>query len=355
MRYKYPVSRPCIGQHETIRVRAALALCQLSAGPNVKAFEEAFGALLGREAIACSSGTTALHLAMVAMNVTPGCEVLVPDLTYVATANAVKYVGATPVFVDVDRKTGCMDPKKASAAITPRTVGMIPVHLYGVPCDMHPLMILAREQGLFVVEDAAEGFGGNFPDGKPMGTAGDMATFSFYGNKIMTTGEGGMVVTDNPVVAIRVRHLLGMAHSAQRRYYHDELGFNYRMTDLQGAMGLGQLDHLHDMVDRRLEICERYSKALTGFSWPDGHAPWLYTFLLPDDCMRDRFIDRMASKGIETRPTFVPMHQMPMFPGHNVDFPNACFWSEQGVSLPTFPELENDDVDYICNEVWNAI
>ncbi len=355
---KYPVSRPCLTAADRHSVMAALEHCQLTQGVNVRRFEGELALRLGvPHVVATTSGTTALHLALAALGLGPGDEVIVPDLTYVATANAVAYTRARVRLADIDPATGCLDVEDVARKITGRTRAIIPVHLYGVPCDMETLFRLAGPD-IHIIEDAAEGFGGTYwtHSGAPMGTLGTCGTFSFYGNKIMTTGEGGAVVTRDPALADRLRSLRGMAQDPKQRYFHTELGFNYRMTDLQAALGFGQLSHLTEMLTKRTQICDRYSQRVLGRSWPAGHAPWLFTFLLPEGCPRDVFMARLDEQGIETRPAFVPLHRMPMFrTGSDRDFPGATFFGDQGVSLPTYPELSLNDVDIICNEVWRVL
>jgi perosamine synthetase len=356
------VSQPSIGSAEIDLVNEALRSNQITSGPMVRRFEAEFARLHGvPHAVACTSGTTALHLALVALGVGPGDEVLVPDLTYVATANAVAYAGARVRLVDIDRETGCFDMEDLARSITRMTRAVVPVHLYGTPVDMDDLgtvLSQARRHSsagrIHVVEDAAEGLGGFYMQAK-LGAIGDAGCFSFYGNKIITTGEGGMVITDNGRLAERLRFLRSMATNANPRYFHSELGFNYRMTDLQAAVGLGQLTHFDEMLASRMTICDRYSRALLGRSWQPGHAPWLFTFLLPEGCSRDVFMARLLDRGIETRPAFVPLHRMPMYAGRDADYPGAVFFGERGVSLPTYPEMSTSEVDSICDAVWTVL
>lgn len=356
------VSQPCIGPVETDLVNEVLRSNQLTSGPMVRRFEQEFARLQGvPHAVTCTSGTTALHLALVALGVGPGDEVLVPDLTYVSTANAVAYAGARVRLVDIDRETGCFDMNDLSRKITRMTRAVVPVHLYGVPVDMDDLgtvLSQARRHSsagrIHVVEDAAEGLGGFYLQAK-LGAIGDAGCFSFYGNKIITTGEGGMVVTHDGRLAERLRFLRGMATKANPRYFHSELGFNYRMTDLQAAVGLGQLTHFNEILASRMAICDRYSRRLLAQPWRPGHAPWLFTFLLPEGCSREVFMARLLDRGIETRPAFVPLHRMPMYTGIDADYPGAVFFGDRGVSLPTHPGLTIADVDFICDAVWKVM
>lgn len=355
---RFPVSKTTIGHHERALVNETLDKNQLSYGPMTRAFESALADYLGVEhVLAASSGTTALHLVLAACGIGRGDEVLVPDLTFVATANAVAYTGATPVLVDVDPRTWCMDAVAAEEKITSRTRAILPVHLYGVPCDMSEILQVAHYHGLQVIEDAAEGFSGSFY-GRALGTIGNAGIFSFYGNKILTTGEGGAIATNDARLAERLYLLRGQALDPHRRYFHPEIGFNYRITDLQSAVGVGQMLHLDDMLEKRRAIFERYTSRLCYNSFapcvrPDTlHAPWLFTVTLHPSINRDALMATLATQGIETRPTFVPLHRMPMYHGPtDVDFPGASFVGDHGVSLPTYPELSLQEVDEICDVI----
>lgn len=358
MRYKYPVSRPSIGAVERTMVNRVLDDNQLTYGPTTLAFEAALAEYLQvKHVLACSSGTTALHLTLAALGIGPGDEVLVPDLTFVATANAVRYTGATVVLVDVDPKTWCMSTSDAERKMTERTKAVIPVHLYGVAADLRELGCVADLNQAWLVEDAAEGLGGAYR-GVPLGTFGAAGTYSFYGNKVLTTGEGGAVATDDGVLAARLFLLRGQAIHPHRRYYHPEVGFNYRITDLQSAVGLGQMAHLEEMLSERAFIFQGYGERLRYYGdtptvRPDTiQAPWLFTFLPHlHRQTRNELISVLAEQGIETRPTFVPLHRMPMYAAEDRAFPVASHIGDNGISLPTYPGLALSDVWNICAEV----
>lgn len=354
-----PVSQPTLGPMERALVNECFERNQLTYGPMVKRFEAEFAEFLGiPHVLACSSGTTALHLALAALNIGPGDEVLVPDLTFVATANAVAYTGARVVLVDVDATTWCLDVDDAARKLTPATRAIVPVHLYGVPCDMQRICNFAIQYGLTVVEDAAEGLGGE-SDGLSLGCRGVAGIFSFYGNKVLTTGEGGAVCTWNDDLAERLYFLRGQALDPVRRYYHPEIGFNYRMTDLQGAVGCGQMSHLREMLAARHEILAHYHRRLCYISYAScvrpNAAPWIYTLLLRNPVTRDNLMVRLAERGIETRPTFVPLHRMPMYLGDDDSFPESCRIGDGGISLPTWPGLTTEQLDYICDEVIQCV
>lgn len=343
---KYPIGRPSIGAAEIAAVVQTLAHGRLTQGEGVRAFEEAFAQYVGvKHAVMCSSGTAALHLALVALGIGAGDEVLVPDLSYVATANAVKYTGATPVLVDVEDETWTMNVQEATKKVTPQTKAAIPVHLYGVPCGR-------IDGGFDIIEDASEGLG---CDG--LGTHGVCGTFSFYANKIMTTGEGGAVVTNDETLAETLRFFRGQAVSREHRFWHSEVGFNYRMTDIAAAIGLAQLARLSEFLTERQRVIDGYHHALPDLqtSLCHGDAPWLYTCLLPDGVSFERVERSMNLAGIEVRPVFVPMHRLPMYTQPEELFPVASRIADRGISLPTYPDITDDDVRCIATTLQESI
>jgi perosamine synthetase len=355
---RYPVSRPNIPVGAGALVLDCLRRNWVSAGLMVKEFERLLADTLDVDparVVTTTSGTTALHLALVALGVGPGDEVLVPDLTYVATANAVLYTGARPVFVDVDPRTYCMDVERAERALTKRTKVVLPVHLYGQACDMRAV----RSLYLPIIEDAAEGLFGTYL-GERLGTISDVGCFSFFGNKLITTGEGGACVARDAKLAAHIRSLGGMCNDPNRRYNHLGLGFNYRMTDLQAAVGIPQLQDIYQTVGRRREIFGWYQARLKdAVTFPVAlprtqMAPWLVTCQLPADVNRDTVMALLTGDGIETRPTFVPMHEIYGAPDWD-DFPVTNAISQQGISLPTYVGLSQDDVDIICDAFLYAL
>jgi perosamine synthetase len=345
MTYKYQVSRPDLSSYERKLLLDVFNSGQITSGPMVERFEKILAYTHEQKfAVATSSGTTALHLALAALGVGPGDEVIVPDLTYVATAYAVMYTGARPVLVDVNPDTWGLDIDATKRTITRRTRAIIPVHLYGVPTDD----FTGLNDRVAIIEDAAEAL-----YSQPI-CLGDMSCFSFYGNKLITTGEGGAVVTNNPKYAMRLRSLRGMAQHPVRRYYHTELGFNYRMTDLQAALGVAQLARLDEMWAAREKVIAVYKRRLFHLSRQHPRAgarvsPWLFTALVPRHVNRDMVMGALGSRGIETRPTFVPLHTMPEF--NSGEFPTATEIGTRGFSLPTHPGLTEDDAHFICDEV----
>jgi perosamine synthetase len=356
-----PVAVPMLVGNEKSYVMDCLDTTWISSiGKYIENFEVAFADYCGvGHGISCCNGTAALHLALMAFDVGPGDEVIVPTLTFVATANAVAYCGAIPLFADSEPETWNIDVAAIERLITPRTRGIIAVHLYGHPADMDGIMDIARRHGLFVIEDAAEAHGARYRD-RPVGSLADVATFSFYGNKIITCGEGGMVVTDNEELAARMRILRGQGMDPQRRYWHPTIGYNYRMTNVAAAIGLAQLEQIGWHTERRLQVVAWYKARLADIEgirmqaetpWAH-HSYWMFTILLEDatEAERDLLMKLLAERGIETRPVFFPTHHMPPYAGDTEEdlCPVAARISRQGLNLPTWAGLTEDDIDFIC-------
>lgn len=346
-----PVARPDLSGRERELVADCVDTSWISStGTYLVEFEQEFARFCeARHAVACNNGTTALHLALAALGVGPGDEVVVPTLTYVASANAVTYCGADVVLVDVDPGTGCLDVEAVARRLGPRTAAVMPVHLYGRTPDMTALGDLCAQHGVPVVEDAAEAHGARF-GGRRVGSLGDCASFSFFGNKIVTTGEGGAVTTDDDDLAERLRLMRGQGMDPQRRYWFPVVGFNYRMTNLAAAIGVAQLERVDRMLAARQEVARTYERELGGhvefLTSVPGTDPvdWLVTVLLPRGVDRDAVMARMAEDGVETRPVFVPMHHLPMYRRPGESFPVADDLSRRGVSLPTWVGLQEEDV-----------
>src|ERR1700735_4308043 len=258
-----PISKPFIGAREKELVLAALDSGWVSSiGKYIDDFEAGFARYCGTEyALAVSNGTTGLHLALATLGLGPGDEVIIPDLTFVATANAVAYTGATPILADIDADTLCMDPASVKSLISARTRAIIPVHLYGHPADMDALMEIGDAHAVAIIEDAAEAHGAEYK-GRRVGGLGKCGVFSFYGNKIITTGEGGMLTTNDRDFYQQARRLRDHAMSPQRRYFHEETGFNYRITNLQAALGVAQLERIDEFLGRRAEIMNWYEQEI---------------------------------------------------------------------------------------------
>ena len=362
-----PVSDPKLDGNELRYVTQCVQSNWISsAGRFVREFEEAFAAAVGcRYGVACSSGTTALHLALAALGLGPGDEVIIPTFTMIATANAVRYTGAMPVLVDAERETWNLDPAELAAKITPRTRGILVVHTYGHPADMGPILDLAERRGLWVVEDAAEAHGARYRD-RPTGSLGRAASFSFYANKIITTGEGGMVTTNDAEVARLARRLRDHAFSDERHFWHKYLGFHYRMTNLQAAIGLAQTERLDELVEIHRVNAARYTARLShipGLTLPierpwARNVYWMYGLLVEDafGISRDVLRSRLARHGIETRTFFIPIHFQPIyyetFKGQR--YPVAEDLCRRGLYLPSGATLTETEIDYVSEMVAKA-
>lgn len=328
-----PVWEPVLDGNEKRYVLDCLETNWISSlGSYLTRFEESVAGYIGvPHGVACSSCTTGLHLALVALGIGPGDEVLIPDFTLIVSANTVIQAGARPVLVDVHPKTWCIDPARLEEKIGPRTRAVMPVHMYGHPCDMPAIGEVARRHGLLVIEDCAEAHGAEI-DGRKVGSFGDAACFSFYGNKILTTGEGGMVLCRDPELADRLRLLRNQAF-AQPRFVHREVAFNYRLTNVQAAIGLAQSEKVVEKVEKKREIARWYAEAFAGV--PDVELPWeapnaknvywMYGVKLGDSFQRGRdgVMVAMKEKGVETRAFFCPMHQQPAFAGDDPRFPDT--------------------------------
>lgn len=296
----------------------------------------------------------ALHLALVALGIGSEDEVIVPTLTYVASVNAITYCGAKPVFVDSLPDTWQIDPDDVRRKITPKTRAIMAVHIYGHPCNMDALHAIAREFNLFLVEDAAESFGSKYK-GKFTGTFGDVGIFSFFGNKTITTGEGGMVVTSNKTIYDRVELLKGQGLARYREYWHEVVGFNYRMTNVAAAIGLAQLERADELISKKTALAGWYNELLgglpLGFHHPVGdvvHTWWMYTILARDAEERDSLRALLKNNGVETRPVFHPVHTMPMYSDNYHPFKVAEDLGWRGINLPSYPDLTREDVEEIC-------
>lgn len=359
---RIPVAAPVFAGNEKKYVLDCLESTWISSnGEYIERFESAFAKFCGvKHAVSCSNGTTALHLALQALGVSQNDEVICPTLTFVATANAIVYCGGIPVFVDSESDTWNIDPAQIEANITPQTKGIIVVHLYGHPVDMEPILAMARRHGLFVLEDAAEAHGAKYK-GQCVGSLGNLAIFSFYGNKIITTGEGGMVVTNDDRLASIVRQLKGQGMDPNRRYWFPIIGYNYRMTNIEAAIGLAQLEKVEWHIQRRLEIAKWYRDALDeipGIKWQGEkawaqHVYWMFSVMLDENLNRDEAMLFLQKQGIETRPVFYPIHTLP--PYHSFApakaFPVANRIARTGINLPTWGGLTRADIDYICDHL----
>lgn len=358
------------GNEEKYAVEAIKSSWISSTGKFLSNFENEFANLCQtKHAVAVCNGTVALHLALLGLDVRPGDEVLVPSLTYIATANAVRYVGAEPVFVDVDPKTWCMDPKKIEAAITRRTKGIIPVHLLGHPADMDEINKVAAVNGLWVVEDAAEALDARYK-GKPVGGFSRMATFSFFGNKLLTCGEGGAVTLNDDSLATRIKTLRGQGMDPNRRYYFPITGYNFRLTNLAAAILCGQMERKKDIIEKRKIIFNRYNysfKDIRGIKlqpcaeWAEL-SPWMYCCLIDENefgCSRDVVMAHLNNLNIETRPMFISLHKLPPFREESLqrseNLPVTEYLSKSGIMLPTYNTLSEVDQNRVIETKFTQI
>jgi perosamine synthetase len=356
-----PVAEPDLGPLEEKYVLDALRSGWVSSiGAYIQRFESQFAAFCGvKHAIAVSNGTVAIHLALVAAGVGPGDEVIVPALTFVATAAAVRHAGAEPVFVDSEPEIGTLDPKAVERALSSKTKAIIPVHLYGHPADMDPILEIARARSLVVIEDAAEAHGAKYK-GRVVGSMGKMGTYSFYGNKILTTGEGGAVVTNDDTMAARLRFLKDHAMDPKRRYWHPEVGYNYRMTNLQAAMGCAQLERFAELTARRQRLVDLYRQAFAGGGvkinpskpWAEP-IPWLVCAIMPAGTKRaerDALMASLKEQGVDSRPYFHLLSNMPPYVTcqrvglHGEELAAAEDISRRGLNLPTVTTMKPSDV-----------
>jgi len=361
-RPRIPIAKPEIGEQELRNVTAAVKSGWVSSkGAFISRFEKGFAKYVGTKyGVSTCNGTTALHLALACLGVGRGDQVIVPSLTFVAPVSAVVYTGAKPVFVDSDPRYWCIDPEKIRKKISNRTKGIIAVDLYGHPCDMDPILEIARAEGLFVIEDCAEAHGAEYK-GKKVGRFGTISCFSFYGNKMLTTGEGGMCLTDSYGYASSMRILRDHGMNPRKRYWHDVVGFNYRLTNLQAALGVAQLSKLDSTISKKRRLARTYRDLLRGVEsivlppempWAKN-VYWLYSVLLQESS-RPKVMRQMDRAGIELRPFFYPAHKLPPYRTKD-HLTTAEELSRQGINLPSGAGLSDEDVSYVCKSLKRAL
>jgi perosamine synthetase len=359
MELKYPVYLPNLSGNERKYLNECIDTGWLTEnGKFGGLFEDEFKKFTScKYATTVANGTLALHLALVALGIGPGDEVILPSFTYIATANAVVYTGATPVFVDSEPDFWQIDPNDIRKKITPNTKVIIPVHLYGHPCEMDQIMAIAKEHDIFVVEDAAEGFGTKYK-GQHVGTFGDIGIFSFYGNKTITTGEGGMLITNDKTIYNRAWRYKGQGLAKWRQYWHDIVGNNYRMTNMCAAIGLAQMERAEETIAKKRKLAEWYKEHLKDapvVAQPESsdafHSYWMYTILVEESELRDPLREHLNKNGIDTRPTFFPVHTMPMYSEKYQKCRVAENIAWRGMNLPSYPDLKENDIIYITDKI----
>lgn len=326
-------------------------------------FQNAFKKYIGvSHALATSSCTGAMHLALLALGIGEGDEVIVPELTWVASASAVVYVGATPVFCDVDKDTWTMLPESLEKLITKKTKAIIPVHLYGHPCDMNPILEIANKYSLKILEDSAQAIGAEYV-GRKAGSIGDAAGFSFQGAKALVTGEGGMLVCNNADLFERARFKGDHGRDPHRPLFNIEIGYKYKMSNLQAALGLAQIERVEEIIAKKIQIFKWYQARLEAIeelqlncekSWAKNIF-WMSTIILSNNIKmtREEFMQKLKARNIDSRPTFYPLSSFPMFTQANN--PNAYFIGARGINLPSGHNRTESEVDYICSNIIDIV
>lgn len=362
-----PVNEPLIGKEELKNITDCVKSGWISSkGSYIKNFEDKFAEFCGvKHAISTTSGTTALHLALACLDIKKGDEVIMPTFTMIATAYAVLYLGAKPVFIDSEERTWNMDVAKIEEEISSKTVVLMPVHIYGHPVDMDPVIGLSKKYDLYIIEDAAEAHGAEYKS-KRCGSIGDIGCFSFYANKVITTGEGGMVVTDDKKISEKANLLKDLSHSPGQRFLHTALAYNYRMTNMQAAIGLAQTEKANMLIEKKRHIARLYHdnlKGIEGLKLPSEEkwaksVYWMYSILVEDGfgLAKDEFKAELLKEGIETRSFFIPMHKQPVIKKMGLankkkKYPVSDYISEHGLYLPTGLALKDSDVAFVCEKI----
>lgn len=361
MTFKYPVYQPTLSGNEKKYVNECLDSTWISSkGKYIEEFENKFSDFLGiKYSASVSNGTVAIHIALLALGIGPGDEVIVPSFTYIASVNAIQYTSAKPVFADSTYDKWQIDPEYVKRKITAKTKAILAVHLYGHPCEMDEILKICSDNNLFLVEDTAESFGSKYKD-KFAGSFGNISTFSFFGNKTITTGEGGMVSTNDKTLHKKVVHLKGQGLAEGKEYYHDIIGYNYRMTNICAAIGCAQLERADEIIKKKRQIAEWYKKYLVELPLElqrEGenifHTFWIITIMVDDAKNRDKLREYLKKNGIDTRPSFYPVHKMPMYNNPEQHLPVAESLGMRGINLPSYPDLEMNDVKYISEQIRN--
>ncbi len=350
-----PVIEPWLGKEEIKNITESIKAQWISGGPKLKEFQEKIAKLFKvKHAIAVCNGTQALYVGSKILGIGRGDEVIVPDFTFIASANAVVWAGGKPVFVDVEKGTFNIDPKKIEEKITKKTKAIMPVHIYGQSARMPEIMKHEKKHKLFVIEDAAQGVGVTY-DGKPVGSFGEVGCLSFYADKVITTGEGGMVLTNNDDLAKKAIILLNQGRTGRGWYIHDYIGYNFRMTDLQAGVGLAQLKKLPTIIKRKKRMEKLYRKYLAKvpevqFTYLDPrgfNVPYRVAIIVDNPQKLMEYLDK---EGIKTNRTFYPLHLQPCYQ-ESGDFPNSVYGHERILNLPSAATLTDKEIRYVCNKI----
>jgi perosamine synthetase len=359
-KFKIPVYKPTLPSNVKEYVNQCIDSTWISSrGEFIRRFEEEFSDLLDIPySASVSSGTTALHTALAVLSISEGDEIIVPDLTYIASINAIAYIGAKPILVDSDSMTWNIDEKLIEDKITRKTKAIMAVHLYGNPCNLEALRVICDKNNLYLIEDAAEAFGTKYKESY-CGSYGDISAFSFFGNKTITTGEGGMVTSKTLEFHERAQFLKSQAVSPVREYWHDEIGYNYRMTNIQAAIGLAQLENSSEILNKKKELAHKYQNHLKELPVKfqkeqdfGENSYWMVSITVEDKKTRDDLRHHLSNVGIETRPFFHPASRMPVFTSEFKN-ENAYRLADTGLSLPSFPSLSQEEFDFICDQFKN--
>ena len=355
-KFEIPVYRPVFVGNEKKYVNECLDDVWISgSGKFVSAFENEFAKYVGvKHAMSVCNGTVALHLALLALNIKSGDEIIVPTFTYIASVNAIKYCNATPIFIDSVHKTWQLDPAEIRKKITAKTKAIIVPHLYGSSAEMDEICAIAKEFKLKIIEDAAEAFGTKY-NGKHVGGFGEVSTFSFFGNKTITCGEGGMVVTNDDNIADLVRRLKGQGLAKNREYYHDIVGYNYRMTNVTAAIGLAQLEKADEIIAKKRHLADLYRKKFSDYKnaefYPElknvFNSYWMCSVLFANEATKNKAREALKQGGVETRPLFYPAHLMPPYQPNSENFPVAQDLAFRGINLPSSIDVDEKSVDKI--------
>lgn len=357
-RQHIPVAMPSLEGNELKYVTdAVLSTWISSSGSYINDFEKNFSNFIDMDyGVSTSNGTVALHLALLALGVGEGDEVIIPDLTFAATINAVLHANAIPVIVDVEKDSWCIDPDEIQKAISPRTKAIIPVHLYGQACDMSRIMSLAQEHKLFVVEDCAEAHGAMFENQK-VGSFGEISCFSFFGNKIITTGEGGMCLTNSKDLDNKMRQLRDHGMSLSKRYWHDVVGYNYRMTNIQAAIGCAQVERIDTILQKRFEIEEKYKNIFEKFTFIESQVTfenrskvaWLVSATV-DEKNKEKLIEEFQNHQVDVRRFFYPLSEMPIYEKYLFSNENSKYLSKKGMNFPTHKMVDFELIETLLEK-----